>query len=261
MIKVKDICGAIENFAPLQLQEGYDNAGLQLGMPEMEVTSVLICLDVTEDVVNEAIEKKCNFILSHHPLLFKGLKQISDKTPTQRMVINALKNNIAIYSAHTNLDSTANGVSYEIANILGLKNIKVLAPMQNMSAIGLGVIGDCKPTPKLEFLRKVKEAFNVKALRFSSQSPGLVIRRAAVCGGSGASFIEDAINAEADIYITGDIKYHDFTTFGQDIILADIGHFESEICTEKIFYRILHEQFPELHIIVAESEKNPIQIL
>lgn len=261
MIKVKDIAEVIEGFAPKALQESYDNAGLQVGDPDMNVSAALLCLDVTEDILNEAIRRNCNLIISHHPLIFHGLKQVAGYDATQRIVIKAIRENIAIYSAHTNLDSAWNGVSHEIAATLGLSNLQVLEPRADNQETGLGVVGTCTPTPKLEFLRKVKEAFNVKALRFSDNSPQLVVRKAAVCGGSGASLIRNAIDAGADIFITGDVKYHDFTSFGQSIILADIGHYESEICSGKIFFRLLRENFPDIVLYFSDSQKNPIQIL
>lgn len=261
MLKVKDIAAAIEDFAPKGLQESYDNAGLQVGDPEMEVSAALLCLDVTEDVLNEALVRHCNMIVSHHPLLFKGLKEVTGKTATERIVIKAILENVAIYSAHTNLDSAWEGVSHEMAHIIGMKNIRVLEPHDSECRFGLGVIGDVKPTPKLEFLRNIKEDFKVKSLKYSSQNPQLVIRKVAVCGGSGASLIKDAIAAGADIIITGDVKYHDFTTYGLDILIADIGHYESELCTKDIFSRIIREIYPDFVTYFAETETNPISYM
>lgn len=261
MITVREIAAAIEEFAPKGLQEDYDNAGLQVGCPDMEVSAVLLCLDVTEEVLAEALERRCNLIVSHHPLLFKGLKEVTGKTSTERIVMNAIRENVAIYSAHTNLDSAWEGVSHEIAHILNLSNISVLEPKAGNPAAGLGVVGDVQPTPKIEFLRKIKEAFKVKCLRYSAQSPQLVVRKVAVCGGAGASLIRDAVAAGADILITGDVKYHDFTTYGLDIIIADIGHYESEICTKGILSRIIREKYPKCVTYFAESETNPIKYI
>ena len=261
MITVKDIAQAIESFAPLSLQENYDNAGLQVGNPDMVVTAVLLCLDVTEEVIREAHERKCNMIVSHHPLLFKGLRRISGETPTQRIVVQAICENIAIYSAHTNLDSTWDGVSHEIAHMLGVHDLRPLVPQTDDCRNGLGVIGNISPTPTLEFLRSIKDTFSVKRLRYSARSPQLVIRKVAICGGSGASMISDAVKSKADIMITGDVKYHDFTDFGNDIVIADIGHYEGELCTKKIFSRIIREKFPNFVTYFAESDKNPIQYI
>ena len=262
MIKVKDIAGAIEDFAPLPLQESYDNAGLQVGNPEMNVSAVLLCLDVTEEILKEAESRNCNLIVSHHPLIFKGLKSLTGSTPEQRIVMEALQKGIAIYSAHTNLDSTFDGVSYEMASNLGLANLTVLSPNPLDPKAGLGVIGETKmPIPNLEFLRKVKETFNVKALRYSGQSQHFVVRKVALCGGSGASLIGDAIKAGADVYLSGDIKYHDFTSYGHRIMIADIGHYESELCSRKILFRIIREKFPDCIAYFSESENNPIKII
>lgn len=256
-ITVGDIAAVIEEFAPLSLQESYDNAGLQVGSPGARVTAVMLCLDVTEDVLNEARLRQCDMIVSHHPLIFHALRSLTGADETQRIAIGALRDGIAVYSAHTNLDSAWNGVSHEMAHILGVENLRVLAPGADPRA-GLGVCGDISPTPKLEFIRRVKEKFNVKCLRFSSQSPAIVLKKVALCGGSGASLIKDAIAAGADIFITGDVKYHDFTAFGQDIVIADIGHYESELCSMRIFSRIIREKYPDLVVYFSEDQQSPI---
>ncbi|MBD5309464.1 MAG: Nif3-like dinuclear metal center hexameric protein [Muribaculaceae bacterium] len=258
---VREIATVIETFAPKGLQESYDNAGLQIGHPDMEVTAVMLCLDVTEEILEEALERRCNLIVSHHPLIFKGLKEITGRTATERIVEKAIRENVAIYSSHTNLDSAKEGVSYEMAHLLNLCNLKVLDPKPADNETGLGIVGDVQPTPKIEFLRKVKDTFKVKALRYSGQSPQLVVRKVAVCSGSGASLIGDAINAGADIIVTGDVKYHDFTSYGLDIIIADIGHFESEIITKVIFSRIIREALPGVETYYSERETNPIKYL
>lgn len=262
MLKVKDICNAIEAYAPLSLQESYDNAGLQVGNPENAVSAVLLCLDVTEETVREAKARRCNLIVSHHPLIFKGLKNLTGADQTQRIVIEALKEGISIYSAHTNLDSTNEGVSYEMAHLLNLRDLEVLVPSEHDKHIGLGIVGRYdNPVPQLEFLRKVKETFAVKALRYSSQTQSLVVRKVALCGGSGASFIGKAIAAHADAYLSGDFKYHDYTTYGLDMLIADIGHHESELCSRRILSRIIRETFSDCVTYFAESESNPIKIL
>lgn len=175
--------------------------------------------------------------------------------------MRALAENVAIYSAHTNLDSTWNGVSHEMAHMLEVTDLEVLCPHADNPRAGLGVIGNVKPTPKLEFLRKVKEKFNVKALRYSTQTPKIVVKRVALCGGSGASLIRDAIRAQADVYVTGDIKYHDFTSYGTDILVADIGHYESELCSMKIFSRIIRQQYPDLVVYFSEDQHSPIAVM
>ncbi len=260
-LTVREIASAIEEFAPRNLQESYDNAGLQVGDPEMKVNGILLCLDVTEDILTEAIDRKCNLIVSHHPLLFKGLRQLTGSTPAQRIVAEAIRHDIAVYSAHTNLDSALDGVSYEIANIIGLSDARPLDPHAGSDTEGLGVVGDINPVPAIEFLRKLKEAFDVKCLRYSDRSPQLVIRRAAVCGGSGASLIGKAIDAGADVIVTADVKYHDFTDNGDRILIADIGHYESEICSRKILSRAIRQRFPECQTLFAQSDRNPVSYM
>lgn len=261
MPTVREIAAVIESFAPLRLQEDYDNAGLQIGDPSMQCTSVLICLDVTEEVVAEAVARGCNLIVSHHPLLFKGLKSVTGKSPVERIVAETIRRGIAVYSAHTNLDSAREGVSYEIAHTLGLRNLEVLESNPGEEGTGLGVVGDIDAIPKMEFLRKVKKTFGVRGLRYSAQTSRLVVRRVAVCGGAGASLIGRAAAVGADTYVTADLKYHDFTTWGPDLLLADIGHYESELCAEKILARIVREKYPELTIYFPESEDNPVNCL
>ncbi|MDE6716659.1 MAG: Nif3-like dinuclear metal center hexameric protein [Muribaculaceae bacterium] len=261
MPKVREIAAVIESFAPKRLQEDYDNAGLQVGNPDMEVSAVMLCLDVTEDILAEARARSCNMIISHHPLIFKGLRNVTGADATQRIVIEAIREGIAIYAAHTNLDAAREGVSHEIASILDMSGLGVLDPRPEDPSTGTGIIGDITPTPKLEFLRRVKERFNVRALRYSSHSPRLVIKRVAVCGGSGAFLIRKAVERGADAIVTGDIKYHDFTTFGDEILIADIGHYESELCSAKIFSRIIRDAFPDAVVYFSLKESNPIAVL
>lgn len=260
-IKVKDIAKTIEDFAPLALQESYDNAGLQIGDPEMAVNAVLVCLDLTEDILREALSRKCNLIVTHHPLIFKGLKHISGATPIERIVEQTLRHRVAVYSAHTNLDSAVDGVSTEMAHIIGMRNLRPLDPTAPGAATGLGTVGDIDPTPTLEFLRKLKEKFEVRGLRYSLESPQIVVHRVAVCGGAGASLIPSAVKAGADVMVTGDLKYHDYTTYGHRIVLADPGHYESELCTMRIFSKVIREAYPECVVYFSEEEHNPIGML
>lgn len=260
-ITVRDIAKELEVFAPLPLQESYDNAGLQVGNPSAEVHAVLLCLDVTTDVLEEAVRRKCDLIVSHHPLIFKGLKSLTGADETQRIAMQALATGVAIYSAHTNLDSTWNGVSHEMAHMLGVSDIEVLDPIPGIQHAGLGVIGNITPTPTLELLRRIKEKFNVDCLRYSSQSKQIVVKRVALCGGSGASLIKKALDSGADLYVTGDVKYHDFTGYGGEIVIADIGHYESELCSMQIFSRIIRQAYPDLVVYFSEDQKDPIAVM
>lgn len=261
MPKIKEIARAIEAYAPLNLQESYDNAGLQVGDPEADATAALLCLDVTEKSLEEAEARGCNLIISHHPLIFGGIKSVTTADERGRIITKAIRKGISIYSAHTNLDRARQGVSAEIAEALGLKDVQVLDPDPQNPAVGLGAIGDIKPSPALEFLRKVKDTFEVKSLRYSALFPSLIVKRVAVCGGAGASLIKLAVQEGADVIVTGDVKYHDFTTWGKKILIADIGHYESELCTKKLFMHILSEAFPAFTTYLAEEESNPVNFL
>lgn len=261
MPTVSDIISALEAYAPLRLQESYDNAGLQVGEPEAKATAALLCLDVTERSVEEALERGCSMIISHHPLLFGGVRQVTSDNEQGRIIIKAIRSGISIYSAHTNLDRASQGVSMEIAAELGLSNVKILEPDDHEPLVGLGAVGEIGPMPSFEFLRKVKDAFAVKCLRYSASFSSLIVRKVAVCGGAGASLIRKAVESGADAIVTGDVKYHDFTTWGSKILIADIGHFESELCTKKIFRHILAHSFPGFPTYLAEDEGNPINTL
>ena len=362
MEKISDIISAIEAYAPLHLQEGYDNCGLQVGDGNAEATGVLLCVDVTEAVVDEAIALGVNMVVSHHPLIFRGLKKLVGRSDIERIVIKAIKNDIAIYSAHTNMDNTRGGVSARMAQKLGLKNVRVLVPqvgrqvkvvvyvptsyadavadamhacgagnigdyehcsyriagegryraktgahpfvgtpgemhsepetrieviadaavkdrvvqamlqahpyeepaydvlqLQNESPYeGAGVVGDIEPTSATDFFAKLKNVFGVDAVRFCGDA-SKTIRRVALCGGSGAEFIGAAVHSGADIYVTGDVKYHDFTGNASRILIADIGHYESEQFTKDIFYEIIREKMPNFATYYAKSENKQVK--
>lgn len=364
-MKIGDIISAIEEQAPLWLQESWDNAGLQVGDPVCEATGALLCVDVTEAIVDEAVARGVNLIVSHHPLLFKGLKRITCASATERIVIKAIKHGITIYSAHTNIDSAARvGVSWATGHLAGLVNMRVLVPqegglmklavfvpvdyrdkvcealwaagagqmgnydrcaymvdgtgtyrpldgaspaigtvgrshnepeirvevvfpaalcggvvramlaahpyeepafdllkLENKVDAGLGVIGELEvPLPGKDYLESVKQSLGIGALPYAGDASRLV-RKVALCGGAGAEFIPAAIAAGADVYMCGDLKYHDFTTYGDSILLANIGHYESEQCTKGIFYEIIRKKFPNFAAYYAEQEKNPISFL
>ncbi len=363
-MKVKEITGAIEAFAPLYLQESWDNAGMQVGNLEDEVTGIVLCTDVREDIVDEAIEKGANMIISHHPLLFRGLKKIVGRTYQERIVVKAVKHDINIYCAHTNMDSARGGVNFKIAEKLGMKNVEVLdcqkgtqrkvvvfvptahatevenamcnagagklgdydrctyrlagegryraldgakphagqvgerhvepearievlvhqalcgkviaamikahpyeepafdiIPLDNEDKYaGLGVIGDIEAEDAKLFLQRVKNAFDVDTVRYSGNLNKMV-SRIALCGGAGAEFMGKALALGADVYITGDMKYHEFQGNEERIILADIGHYESEHYTKEIFLDIIREKFPNFAVTFATKEKNQIKYL
>ena len=363
-MKVKDIIREIEAFAPAAYQEGYDNSGLQVGDTGMEVTGVLLSLDVTEEILDEAMQRGCNMVVGHHPLLFSGLKRIAGRNYVERIVIKAIKNDIAIYAAHTNLDNVRNGVNAKIAEKLGLKNLAILSPMrdtlrklytyvpreaadkvrQAMFEAGAGEIGAYKecsfntegkgsfrpgqdadpaigtaggpvewveevkievliqkdkemkvlqalfdshpyeevayeivalqngnqelgagmageldgPMEPEAFLALVKEKMKTDCIRHTAFT-GITIKKVAVCGGSGSFLLKDAIAAGADIFITGDYKYHQFFDAEGKIIIADIGHYESEQFTTEIFAAILNKKFPNFAILLSNLSTNPVK--
>ena len=365
MVKIKDIANALEMFAPLPLQEGFDNSGLQIGLTEAEVTGVLLCLDVTEKVVDEAVASGCNLIVSHHPLIFSPLKRITGSNYVERCVLKALANGIAIYASHTNMDSVPGGVNYRIAEKLGLQNVRILAPKgdallklsvyvplaqadmvrealfaagcgnignygscsynvegygtfkasegcnpfcgeigelhkenevridtvlpaylknkvisallkvhpyeepaydlyplkNSWGSVGLGVVGDLPAEcDESDFLAEVKEKFAVGSVRHTSLS-GNKVKRVALCGGSGASFADAAISAGAQVYITGEARYHDLFNYDRKILFAVIGHYESEQFTMDVFNDIIRGAYPDLKVIKTSINTNPINYL
>ncbi len=251
-----ELCKTIEQYAPLNLQEKWDNAGLIIDNNNAPITGALICLNITETTINEAINKNCNIIISHHPIIFEGLKKIGSSTYIERCVQTAIKNDIAIYAAHTNLDSVPNGVSYKMSQKLNLTNCNILEPNEN--GTGYGIIGELKQAVKeTDFINTLKSTFNCKCIKTSALL-NKEIKTVALCGGSGAFLIDKAISLSADIYVCGDIKYHDYFKAENKILIADIGHFESEYYTKDIFYDIISKINPIFAIHFADSDKNPI---
>ena len=266
-MRIKEIAVAIEQYAPLRLQEEWDNAGIQVGDPEAEVKGVLLCTDATEAVVAEAIERGFNLVIAHHPLIFRGLKKIMGRTPVERAVAMAIKHDITIYSAHTNMDSAWQGVSFRMADKIGMKNVQFLDVNDvppygdsNATTAGCGVIGDIDPAPAREVLQRVKAAFEVGAVRYSGDTAGMVTR-VALCGGAGAFLIDSARVAGAQVFVTGDVKYHDFQRADEGIVIADIGHYESEHFTVELFAHIIARQCPGVEVAMARQERNPVKYL
>lgn len=364
-MQIKHITQFIESIAPLSFQESYDNSGLIIGHPDDEISGILITLDITEDIVDEAIKKNINLIVAHHPIIFGGLKKLNRKNYIERCVAKAIKNDIAIYSAHTNLDGVFGGVNSKICEKLQLKNCRMLVPMQNFlkklvtfvpvadaekvrealfeagaghignygscsfnqngigsfkgsdqtnpyvgeknqlhfeeetrietifpkhlqhkviqtllkvhpyeevawdiypldndfAQGGSGMIGELtEPVNELNFLQNLKEIFNCQVIKHT-QLLGKSIGKVAVCGGSGSSYLNNAIAQKADIFISGDFKYHQFFDAEQQIIIADIGHYESEQFTKEVFYELLTKKFPKFAIHLSEISTNPVNYL
>ncbi len=362
MTKLKEITSFFETLAPLSLQESYDNSGLILGNPNQEINSVLITLDVTEKVVDEAVEKGAELIVAHHPVIFSGLKKITGKTDVERSLIKAIKNDIAIYAAHTNLDSVTGGVNSKICSKLNLQNCKVLQPSSGqlkklvtfipekqapkvseavfkaggghignydycgyslegtgsfrgdentnpfvgkkgqihyekeirfetifpnylqgkiISALteahpyeevaydiypldnqslktGMGMVGELSsPVSEPEFLNQVKNTFKTGVIKHT-QLREKQVKKVAVCGGSGSFLLKAAIAANADVFVSADFKYHQFFDAENKIVIADIGHFESEQFTKELFYELLIKNFPKFAVHFSEVNTNPV---
>ena len=364
-MKLRELTIFLDRVIPLSFQESYDNSGLQTGSPDKEISSALLTLDVTEDVLDEAGYNGCDVIISHHPVIFGGLKQLTGKTAAERIILKAVRQDIAIYSAHTNLDAVNGGVSMKMAEKLKLENIRVLVPLQNKlmklvtfipakhfekvtSALfeaGAGVIGNydrcgfsvpgtgifragegtdpfagekgkdhqeqevrfetilyshlksrvlkalyeahpyeepafdfymldndnymagmgctgelAVEAGEMEFLEMLKNVFNPAHIRYS-RLRGRKIRKVALCGGAGGQLIGDAIASGSDVYVTGDIRYHSFLDSGSNILLADIGHFESEKYSPEILYDLIIKKFPTFALRFSDVNTNPINFL
>ena len=220
-VKVKDVAAAIEAFAPLSLQEEYDNSGLNVGDYEAGVTGVLLCVDVTESVIDEALSLDANLVVSHHPLLFHPLRQLVDADFTQRIVRRALLAGISLYAAHTNLDSAAEAI------------------------------------PVSGFLQQVKSVLRCGAIRHSELCREQV-RRVALVTGAGASMLGDAVAAGADIYLTADMKYNDFYAPDGRIVAVDVGHFESEYCAIGLLHDIITKKIATFAVHESVHSVNPV---
>jgi dinuclear metal center YbgI/SA1388 family protein len=257
---IKNISDYLEKIAPLNQAEDFDNVGLLIGNETTEVKGVLVTLDTLEETIDEAIKKKCNLIISFHPIIFSGLKKLNGNSYVERVVLKAIQNNIAIYATHTALDNSKIGVSAKMCDVLGLTNYSILLPKED-GTIGMGMIGDL-PKPMLEddFLIFTKKTFKTNGIRFSSKT-GNHIKKVAVLGGSGSFAISDAIHKKADAYISADFKYHDFFKAEDKILLIDVGHYESEQFTKNLLVEYLTKKFTSFAVILSEKSTNPIYYL
>ncbi len=256
-MKIKEVIAALEQFAPLPLQEDYDNAGLQLGLTEAEVSGALLCLDVTEETVAEAVEKGCNLVVSHHPLLFRGLKQIVDADSVQRTVKMAIKNDVTIVSMHTNLDNAVGGVNWKIAEKLGLEVRDTRCEMRGEKC-GLYVGTFAKPLSANDFISLLKTRMEAQCV-MTNELLKREIRKVAICGGAGSFMLDDAIAQGADAFVTGEMHYHEYFGHDQEIQIAVIGHYESEHFTNELFREIIERECKGVRCVMADSQKNPVR--
>ena len=245
---IREVTDVIERFAPLAWQESYDNAGLIVGRPDDEGHRALLAVDVTAEAEREG----CDMVITHHPIVFHALKRFNSADQVQRCVERAIRGGIALYACHTNLDSAPGGMSWRLAEMLGVGDLRVLQPAQADEKV--------EPMATVEFMRRMQRVLGVRVVRHSDiASPE--VRRVAVCTGAGASMIGDARRAGADIYVTADMKYNDFMTPDKALTVADIGHFESEYCAIQILFDILSKNLITFAVRKSESSRNPVNYL
>jgi dinuclear metal center YbgI/SA1388 family protein len=279
-MKIAQIIKIIEEFAPLSLQEDFDNSGLQVGDVSQKLQNILLCLDVTQEVIDEAIELDCNLIISHHPLLFRPLRTLTGQNYIERCVMKACKNDLVIYAAHTNLDNAPGGMNFYLAEKIGLQNIRFLKPIlqdesitQNAQEAGLlrdarndaiggsGAIGELlAPEGEVSFLERMKEILQLKSVKHSPFT-GKMIRKVALCSGSGAFLIPDAKEAGADVFLTGEARYNDYYDVEDQLLLAVLGHYETEHYTKELFFDIISKKLPNFAVHFSNANTNPVNYM
>ncbi len=258
-MRVRDVTDVLEAIAPLHLQEAYDNAGLIVGHPDQEVSAVLFCLDSTEAIVAEAVQKGCNLIVAHHPIVFRGLKRLNGHSYVERTVMEAIRRNVAIYAIHTNLDNVLRqGVNAQLAKHIGLRNLQILALRPSSTDVGAGLLGELpNGMSEAEFLRHLKNALQAGCIRHTAWL-GKPIRRVAICGGAGSFLLPQAIAQGADAFVSADFKYHEFFDADGRILVADVGHYESEQFTMELLRDIVQEKFPTFALHLTALRTNPV---
>lgn len=266
MITKAQIINTLEQVAPPRLQEGFDNTGLQCGTLKGGCTGVLLCIDATEDIVEEAVERDCNLIITHHPLLFKPVKRITGEGRVQAALVQAIRSGITIYSCHTSLDNAPGGISHVMAWRLQLNDITVLEDKldQRLGHVGSGVIGTLpQALTTMQLISMVKDAFGSPVVRCSDPKvmEDRMIHRVALCGGAGGFLMDRAIELGAQAFITSDSKFNLFLDCLPFIFLVDIGHYESEECAKEIFYHVIKEKFPNFAVYNSQVERNPINYI
>ena len=265
-VLVGDVAEVIRRFAPESIQESWDNSGLCVGDAGAEVTGVLVGFDCTPELVDEAVECGANMIVTHHPLIFSGLKRITPDDAVGLAVMKAVRGGVAIYSAHTSADKAAGGVSWAMARRMGLEDVEVLDVDRSVSSpgheYGLGIIGNLpQALPAGEAVEMVKAAFGTPAVKCSKIWPDMAVKRIAACGGSGASLIPKAREAGAQLYVSGDISYHHFFT-PEGFMVMDVGHYESEAEIVDILFSLIRKNFHTFAVRMTRTDyTNPIYYL
>lgn len=258
-MKIGDVAHIIEEFAPLSLQEGYDNSGLVVGRPDDELRGgILLAVDVTEEVIAEAVQLGCSMVVTHHPIIFHPLKRLNSASVVERCVEQAIREGVALYACHTNLDSAHGGMSWRVGQMLGVENMRVLQPQDATGATGFGIVGElAEAVPLAEFLQRLRTTFGVSVVRHSAPTVASV-RRVAVCTGAGGSLMDDARRSGCDIYVTADLRYNDFFAPDGAFVVADIGHFESEFCAIGILFDILSKKITNFALHRSACAANPV---
>lgn len=263
MPTLKEITSELEKHFPPRLQASYDNSGIQVESGNGEISKCLVTLDVTEAVVDEAIANGCNLIVAHHPMIFgKGLMRITGNSPVERSIIKAIKNSVSIYCAHTNADSMPGGTSKVMFDKIGIKKFEMLAANSNEDfECGEGAIGELdEETDTMEFLKKLKSAFNCGAIRYTEITKPKV-KKIAICSGSGSFLLNEAIRRGADVFVSGDFTYHKYFDADGKIIIADLGHFETENGIKQVFSDIITKKFVNFAVRISDINTNPIKYL
>jgi dinuclear metal center YbgI/SA1388 family protein len=264
MTNLGTLISYLEGIAPLNLQEDYDNAGLITGHPDMTVKGVIVCLDAIEAVVDEAISLQCNVIIAHHPIVFRGLKRFNGANYIERTIIKAIKHDIAIYAIHTNLDNVyAHGVNGKIAERLGLLDTRILLAKENVhyqgQPVGAGMVGVLPEVMSIhDFMTMLKAKMELQIIKHTHLCKD-VVRSVAVCGGSGGFLLSQAIRQGADVFITADYKYHEYFDANDRIIIADIGHYESEKYTIELLHGLIINKFTTFAAHYTKVITNPVK--
>ena len=259
-IRITNVIKHLESIAPLAYQESYDNAGLLTGNSGWQCTGIVCSLDSTETVILEAKAKGCNLVVAHHPIVFRGLKRLNGASYVERTVMQAIRRNVALYAIHTNLDNVhRQGVNAKIAEKIGLVNHRILAPKAGTDgSVGAGLLGELPaPLPEADFLKHVKQVLRAGVVRHTALR-GRPVGTVAVCGGSGSFLLPEALKAGADAFVTADFKYHEFFDAEGRLVIADVGHFESEQFTIELLYDIVREKFPNFALHCTEVNTNPV---
>ena len=260
---IKEITDYLDGLFPAEYQEDYDNTGLLVGNPGAEATGALTTTDINDDVIDEAIAMGANLIVSHHPIIFGGLKRLTPQNATGRLALRLAERGICAYAAHTNLDNLAKGVNGILADKLGIEGCRILRPMEGETECGAGMVGHLPTAVKASvFLEEVKRRIGIPVVRVSANyNADAAVTTVAICGGSGAFLIGDAIAAGADILLTADLKYHDFQSAESGIVVADIGHFESEQFAKEIFYDAISKKFSTFACRISEKDRGYIRYI